>query len=283
MTDIQEVAIRINAMREQEARVQRCQNYFAFCVSSDVDMSCRKAMVDWCFQVADTLQFNHETVGLAMSFLDRYLSSRRGRSHEALACRKKFQLASITCFYTAVKTYEPVEIGVNLLVKMCRGFYSEADIISMESDILFALDWRVSAPTPMDFVRQFAELLPAKSSSFINQNAECYMDKVTKDMNSSFFRPSVIGAGCMISTLSQAHHFHSDELLSFMDRLAQIVDLNDVTEFHSQLNVDTTICLPKSIRKIFDVSTQSRRCSITRASTSSPVSPVCVSHASRAA
>eukprot|EP00577_Skeletonema_sp_RCC1716_P023010 CAMPEP_0113399022 /NCGR_PEP_ID=MMETSP0013_2-20120614/15301_1 /TAXON_ID=2843 ORGANISM="Skeletonema costatum, Strain 1716" /NCGR_SAMPLE_ID=MMETSP0013_2 /ASSEMBLY_ACC=CAM_ASM_000158 /LENGTH=127 /DNA_ID=CAMNT_0000283863 /DNA_START=29 /DNA_END=409 /DNA_ORIENTATION=+ /assembly_acc=CAM_ASM_000158 len=127
MIDIHEIISRINAMREQEDRTERCQNYFAFCSnSSDVDTSCRKAMANWCYQVADTLGFSHETVSLTMSFLDRYLSSRRGRSQEALDSRNMFQLVAITCFYTAVKTYEPVELGVDLLAKMCRGFYSEA-------------------------------------------------------------------------------------------------------------------------------------------------------------
>ena len=277
MIDIHEIISRINAMREQEDRTERCQNYFAFCSnSSDVDTSCRKAMANWCYQVADTLGFSHETVSLTMSFLDRYLSSRRGRSQEALDSRNMFQLVAITCFYTAVKTYEPVELGVDLLTKMCRGFYSETDIISMERDILFALDWRVSGPTPMDFVRHLIELLPScESKCSLIENAEKYMDQTTTDLQFSCFKPSVVGASCLISSFTQTHCFDSDELDSFRVRLSQMIDLADVMELQKKLNVDTSICLPKLSSKTRDVSTMNRRRSITISSTSSPV---CVTH-----
>ena len=277
MIDIHEIISRINAMREQEDRTERCQNYFEFCSnSSDVDTSCRKAMANWCYQVADTLGFSHETVSLTMSFLDRYLSSRRGRSQEALDSRNMFQLVAITCFYTAVKTYEPVELGVDLLCKMCRGFYSEADIISMERDILFALDWRVSGPTPMDFVRHLIELLPScESKCSLIENAEKYMDQTTTDLQFSYFKPSVVGASCLISSFTQTHCFDSDELDSFRVRLSQMIDLADVMELQKKLNVDTSICLPKLSSKTKDVSTMNRRRSITISSTSSPV---CVTH-----
>ena len=277
MIDAHELISRINAMREQEDRSERCQNYFAWSNNSDVDVSCRKAMADWCFQVAGTLQFSHETVGLTMSFLDRYLSSRRGRSQEALDSRNMFQLAAITCFYTAVKTFEPVELGVDLLAKMCRGFYSEADILAMERDILFALDWRVSGPTPMDFVRHLIELLPScESNCSLAENAEKYMDQVTSDLQFSFFKPSVVGASCLASSLTQAHCFSADELASFSLRLSQIVDVAEVVEVQKKLNVDTSICLPKLSNKSKEASTMKRRRSITLSSTSSPV---CISSA----
>ena len=281
MIDVHELISRINAMREQEDRSERCQNYFAWSNSSDVDASCRKAMADWYFQVADTLQFSHETVGLTMSFFDRYLSSRRGRSQEALDSRNMFQLAAITCFYTAVKTFEPVELGVDLLAKMCHGFYSEADILGMERDILFALDWRVSGPTPMDFVRHLIELLPScESNCSIIENAQKYMDRVTSDVQFSLFKPSVVGASCLVSSLTQTYCFSSDELDSFRFRLSQIVDLDEVVELQTKLNVDTSTCLPKLSNKTKDVSSAKRRRSITLSSTASPV---CVIRTSAAA
>ena len=145
MIDIHELIGRINAMRASEERYARCQNYFAYCSeSSDVDASCRKAMANWCFQVADTLSFSHETVGLAMSFFDRYLSSRRGKSQEALDSRNMFQLAAITCFYTAVKTYEPVELGVICLPR-CAATSTQRQI-SLPWNLTFCLHSSGASP-----------------------------------------------------------------------------------------------------------------------------------------
>lgn len=275
MIDIHELISRITAMREQEDRTERCQNYFAYrSISSDVDMSCRKAMLDWCFQVADTLKFSHETVAMTMSYFDRYLSSRRGRSQEALDSRNVFQLAVITCFYTAVKTCEPVELGVDLLAKMCRGFYAEAEILAMERDILFALDWRVSGPTPMDFVRHLIELLPScESSCALTENAEKLMDQITSDVQFSSFKPSSVGASCLASSIAQTNCYDLDDLESFRDRLVDFVDFAEVMEVQKKL--DISICLPKmSSNKTNEVPTMSRRRSVSVSSTSSPV---CVS------
>jgi hypothetical protein len=229
-------------------------------------------MANWCFQVVDTLGFSHETVGMTMSLFDRYLSSRRGRSQEVLDSRNMFQLAAITCFYTAVKINEPVELTVDLLVKMCRGFYSGADIIAMEKDILFALEWRVSGPTPMDFVRHIIELLPScESNTSLLENAQKYMDMTVTDVQFSFFKPSVVGASCLISSFTQTHCSYSDDLESFRVRLSQIIDLADVMELQKKLAENTSICLPESSSRPRDVSTKSRRRSITVSSTSSPV------------
>ena len=242
MIDIHELIGRINAMRASEERYDRCQNYFAYCSeSSDVDASCRKAMANWCFQVADTLSFSHETVGLAMSFFDRYLSSRRGKSQEALDSRNMFHLAAIACFYTAVKTYEPVKLGVHLVTKMCRDFYSADDIIAMESDILFALEWCVSGPTPMDFVRHLIELLPSfESNSFLLEDTEKYMDQTITDVYFSFFKPSVVGASCLISSLTRTNSLCPNDLESVLGTLSQIIDLTDVMELQKRLNEDDT-------------------------------------------
>lgn len=274
MIDIHELISRIKAMRASEEGYAKVENYFTYCSdSSDVDSSCRKAMANWCVQVADTLSFSHETVGLAMSFFDRYLSSRRGKSQEALDSRNMFQLAAITCFYTAVKTYEPVELGVDLLAKMCRNFYSEADIIAMESDILFALEWRVSGPTPMDFVRHMIQLLPSNESntSLLLDGTVSYMDQTVNDVQFSSFKPSVVGATCLLSSLAQTNCLRPEDLDSFWVKLSQIIDLTDVTELQKRLNVNTPICHISSSRKPRDVATKNRRRSISLSSTSSPI------------
>lgn len=286
MIDIHELISRINAMREQEDRTARCQNYLAYrSCGSDVDMSCRKAMVDWCFQVADTLRFNHETVGVTMSYFDRYLSSRRGRSQEALDSRNVFQLAVITCFYTAVKTCEPVELGVDLLAKMCRGFYAEAEILAMERDILFALDWRVSGPTPMDFVRHLIELLPScESRCSLTEKAEKLMDQITSDVKFSFFKPSSVGASCLVNSIAQTNCFDLDDLESFRYRLFRLVDFAEVMDVQKKLNLDTSICLPKmSSNATSEVPTMSRRRSVSVSSTSSPVCVSIIRNSSAAA
>ena len=104
---IDDVLDRINAMRSQ-VKSNMCQPYLTY----RVDASCRTALVDRCFTVADSFDLSRETVGIGMLILDRYLSSGHGKSAEALQKPTLFQLAAITSFYMAVKLHEPLQLGI---------------------------------------------------------------------------------------------------------------------------------------------------------------------------
>ena len=132
---------RIDVMRSHEEGTTkvRCVNYF----TPVVNATCRRLMIDWSFTVIDAFGLNRETVGMAMSILDRYLSSDKGKSNEARNSTKIFQRSVITSLYIAIKIHEPTVLGVQLLVKLCRGVYTESEIITTELEILSALEWRV--------------------------------------------------------------------------------------------------------------------------------------------
>jgi hypothetical protein len=123
-----------------------------------VDVDCRNKMSAWCYQVVDFCKFNRETVSISMSYLDRYLMSPTGAA--ALADRKLFQLAAMTCLYTAVKIHEPEAMDPKLVSSLSRGTYNKAQIEEMEASILGALQWRMNPPTSLAFARMFLELIP---------------------------------------------------------------------------------------------------------------------------
>lgn len=123
-----------------------------------IDEECRTKMAGWCYQVVDFCKFHRETVEIAMNFLDRYVCTPAG--HAAFLDRKVYQLAAMTCLYTAVKIHEPEAMDPNLVSNLSRGTYTPAQIEQMEASILMALQWRVNPPTALAFVRQFLELIP---------------------------------------------------------------------------------------------------------------------------
>lgn len=89
----------------------------------------REKICEWCYQVVDHFDFSREVVSVAMSFLDRYLSTRRVN-------KKIFQLAAMTCLYLAIKLYEPSTLKISSLVGLSRGFFAAKHIIAMEQSIL---------------------------------------------------------------------------------------------------------------------------------------------------
>lgn len=243
---------RIEAMRAQEDATNSCYNYFQGCTSkAGIDEECRKSMVQWCQKMQRALKLIPETAWISISFFDRYLSSGKGKSSQALQDRYKFQLAAITSFYTAVKIYEHVELNVATLAKLCRGYYAEADIISMEEDILFALDWRVACPTPMEFVRHLLELLPekVKSSDDLLEACEKHVHHTSTDFYFTFCKPSVVAASCLASTLTGTDILSSSERQAFWLHLAKITDLIDIMETQNKLLKGRTLCKPISVSK----------------------------------
>jgi hypothetical protein len=123
-----------------------------------VDIDCRSKMATWCYQVIDFCKFNRETASIAMNFLDRFMLTEQGAA--IWADRKTFQLAAMTCLYTAVKIHEPEAMDPKLVSTLSRGAYSTTQVEAMEVTILSALQWRVNPPTALAFVRQFLELIP---------------------------------------------------------------------------------------------------------------------------
>jgi len=165
----------IGAMRKQEeSESYKCRDYLAD-VSADammiddggadcrgpVDENCRRKMCIWCCQVVDFFKFNtRETVFMASSYLDRFLSSSDESAETALFNRKEYQLFSMTSLYLAIKVHETIEVDVSIMVKLSRGDYRVEDFVRAEADLIRALAWRLNGPTPTEFVRRFVSLLP---------------------------------------------------------------------------------------------------------------------------
>lgn len=228
---------RINAMRSQEENNARCRGYSA----SLVDAPFRTAMADWCFVVADSFDLSRETVWIAMSILDRYLGSTKGEV-EALRNKKTFQLASIASFHIAIKISEPVHLGIDLLIKLCRGEYNKYDVFSMEQDILFSLEWRVciSTTTPMDYVRQFLELLPEwrDASHIILENAMKYMERATRDIYFYSCKASSLGAACLSAGLDDTHvlsSFEKNFIWRHLKRKLDFLESDETRKLESRL------------------------------------------------
>jgi hypothetical protein len=232
-TDVADVLDRIGAMRFHEEGTARAVDY----LTSNVDAKCRKLMVDWCFTVVDAFNLSREAVGVAVSILDRYLSSGKGDATNTLQCKQKFQLASVTCFYMSVKVHESAQFGVHLITQLCRGLYKESEIISMEQDILCAIEWRLyaSSTTPMEFVRQYLELLKdhMDDTSLIQKSAARHMDIATSDISYSTWRSSSIGMAClagafdddccMLSTSKKDDLWHQ-----LLEKLESYLDLDEI-------------------------------------------------------
>jgi hypothetical protein len=159
----------IQVMRRQEEMLYTVPDYFnlssldAFS-SPPADVSCRFFMAQWCYQIVDHCHFKRETAAVAMNYLDRFLSSHDGQTY-VLPDRQQFQLAAMSCLYTAVKIHEHEAVTPRLIANLSNGVHSTTDVEAMEVRILTALTWAVNPPTSSAFCHQFMELLPSSDLS----------------------------------------------------------------------------------------------------------------------
>jgi hypothetical protein len=237
---------RISAMISVEEKTARSRNYF----TPQVGSTCRKLMVGWCFTVVDAFALSRETVGVAMSILDRYLSSGNGKSHEALKCTQAFQMSVITSFFMAIKIHEPTVLGIELLVKLCRGVYKESDIIATENEILSALEWRVYASStgPMEYVRHFVVLLPVcvDVADLILENAAARIDVATSDIFFSTCRASSVGMACLAGALDDMLLMPSSDKEALWKELSSKlkwdIASNEIRQVERRLRAESSTC-----------------------------------------
>lgn len=207
--DIEEVADCLYLMKIQEETTYRVRDYLTESAkirkrsSKPVDSDCRIKMCEWCYQVVDFCKFRRETVGIGMSYLDRYLCTSRGKS--ALCNRKEYQLAAMTALYIAIKLHEPLEMETSLLADLSRGCYTEMEFVEMEQVILQALEWRVNGPTALGFVQHLMAFLPESVHPIVSESifdyARFQTELATADQNFVSLKPSEVGLAAVLNAM----------------------------------------------------------------------------------
>jgi len=97
--------------------------------TSGINEVWREKICEWCYQVIDHYGFSREVVGIALSYLDRFLCRRSVN-------KKHFQLLAMTCLYLAIKVYEPGTISMKTVIELSRGFFVVGQMVEMEMAVL---------------------------------------------------------------------------------------------------------------------------------------------------
>ncbi len=289
-----DILARLDAMLVQEATTTtRCCNYFARKrSSSSVDESCRKSMVMWLQQVRSTLNLSPDTVWIAMSIFDRYLCSGRGGSARALEDKCEFQLAAITAFYIAVKIHEPVVLGIDMLLVVCRHAYTENDFVSTEMDILSAIDWRVSCHTAIDYARSLLALIRDDQYIFgiadsLLGDCEKQMSDAIADIHLSCCKQSEMGIYCVAFSLAENKWLSLSEKEAVWARLSELCDVDlplmgGAASLRYPALVHASPCKPNIVSRL-GTSSQQQPAAVSMYSVAGSSTPVCISCTARKA
>uniref|UniRef100_A0A0E0BUJ7 Uncharacterized protein n=1 Tax=Oryza glumipatula TaxID=40148 RepID=A0A0E0BUJ7_9ORYZ len=174
---------------EVEARRQSAADYIE-AVQVDVTANMRAILVDWLVEVADEYKLVADTLYLAVSYLDRYLSAHPLR-------RNRLQLLGVAAMLIAAKYEEISPPHVEDFCYITDNTYTRQEVVKMESDILKLLEFEMGNPTIKTFLRRFTRSCQEdkKRSSLLLEFMGSYLAELSLlDYGCLRFLPSVVAA-----------------------------------------------------------------------------------------
>ncbi|PPQ93566.1 hypothetical protein CVT25_005558 [Psilocybe cyanescens] len=110
----------------------------------------RGILTDWLIQVHVRFRLLPETLFLCVNIIDRFLSAR-------VVSLAKLQLVGVTCMFIAAKFEEVVSPSVSHFLMCADSSYTESEILQAERYVLKILDWNLSYPNPVHYLRRISK------------------------------------------------------------------------------------------------------------------------------
>lgn len=110
----------------------------------DITHSMRTILVDWLVEVCEEYRLQNETLCLAISYIDRFLSYMS-------VVRAKLQLVGTAAMFIAAKYEEIYPPDVGEFVYITDDTYSRSQVLKMEQLILKVLSFDLTVPTSLVF------------------------------------------------------------------------------------------------------------------------------------
>ncbi|KAI8961740.1 A/B/D/E cyclin [Daldinia sp. FL1419] len=116
----------------------------------ELEWKTRSILVDWMIEVHTRFHLLPETLFLAINIIDRFLSQK-------VVQLDRVQLVGITAMFIAAKYEEVLSPHVSNYRMVSDDGFSDAEILSAERFILETLNYDLSYPNPMNFLRRISK------------------------------------------------------------------------------------------------------------------------------
>lgn len=116
----------------------------------DLEWKMRGILVDWLIEVHTRFHLLPETLFLAVNILDRFLSAK-------VVQLDRLQLVGVTAMFIASKYEEVLSPHVQNFRHVADDGFTEQEILSAERYVLSALNYDLSYPNPMNFLRRISK------------------------------------------------------------------------------------------------------------------------------
>jgi hypothetical protein len=116
----------------------------------ELEWKMRGILVDWLLEVHTRFRLLPETLFLAVNIIDRFLSTK-------IVQLDRLQLVGVTAMFIASKYEEVLSPHVQNFRHVADDGFTEEEILSAERFVLSALNYDLSYPNPMNFLRRISK------------------------------------------------------------------------------------------------------------------------------
>jgi len=116
----------------------------------ELEWKMRGILVDWLLEVHTRFRLLPETLFLAVNIIDRFLSTK-------IVQLDRLQLVGVTAMFIASKYEEVLSPHVQNFRHVADDGFTEDEILSAERFVLQALNYNLSYPNPMNFLRRISK------------------------------------------------------------------------------------------------------------------------------
>lgn len=154
----------------------------------DLEWKMRGILVDWLIEVHTRFHLLPETLFLAVNIIDRFLSAK-------VVQLDRLQLVGVTAMFIASKYEEVLSPHVANFRHVADDGFTESEILSAERYVLAALNYDLSYPNPMNFLRRISK---ADSYDIQTRTLGKYLIEISLvDHRFMKYHPSRIAAAAM--------------------------------------------------------------------------------------
>lgn len=154
----------------------------------EIDWKTRGVLIDWLVEVHTRFHLLPETLFLAVNIVDRFLSAK-------VVQLDRLQLVGVTAMFIAAKYEEVLSPSVGSFRHVADNEFTEAEILSAERFILGTLDYDLSYPNPMNFLRRVSK---ADNYDIQTRTVAKYLTEISLlDHRFMSYRPSHVAAAAM--------------------------------------------------------------------------------------
>ncbi len=181
-------------------------------IQHDINATMRGILIDWLVEVAEEYKLTAENLYLSTNYVDRYLTIMP-------VLRGKLQLVGVSCMLIASKYEEIFAPQVEDFVYITDNTYTSAEVLHMETIILKALRFNLTAVTPHTFLQRILSLLNCTDQA---KHLSAYLAEITiQEYHFLKYKPSIIALSSVVLA------FHTLDLEPLPDTLRLILRVSD--------------------------------------------------------